>query len=76
VTTQTCFLCGAPATLEQVGRCVYASPCGHRYQGRIEACVPAVAEIVRAVTHLRPHYVAVLDSETGLKRIVRQVVRS
>ena len=33
----TCPFCGeAIAKREQVGRCVYASPCGHRlYQGRV-----------------------------------------
>jgi hypothetical protein len=68
---QTCWLCGQPATLKQVGRCVYAAPCGHRYQGRIEAA-EHVRELAKEVRRLFPRCVTITDPATGIKRIVRQ----
>jgi uncharacterized protein (DUF608 family) len=72
---QTCWLCGRPATLEQVGRCVYAAPCGHRYQGRLEAA-EHVRELVKEVRRLFPRYVTTTDPTTGIKRVVRQGAQS
>lgn len=47
--SNVCPHCDAPiAQQEQVGRCVYARPCGHRlYQGIVGAFAPA-ADGVRA----------------------------
>jgi uncharacterized Zn finger protein (UPF0148 family) len=41
-----CIHCGTPLDkLEQVGRCVYARPCGCRqYQGRVPGTGPADSE--------------------------------
>lgn len=65
-----CPECGEQAMLRQVGRCVYASPCGHRYQGRLPDAVP-LRSVFQAVQRRMARYRTEVDSVTGLKRVVR-----
>lgn len=63
-----CVECDQPATLRQVGRCVYASPCGHRWQGRLEERPAPSAPPVRLLGRVA----VVVDPLTGRRKAIYQ----